>query len=300
MEDLYILSFAQQISTFLFASIAGFIGALLGIGGGTIIVPVLTVYYHVSIKEAIAVSIVSVIATSTAGGSRYVEQKITNVKLALFLESATTTGALSGAFLVIFTPQSFLFLILASIISYLFLSQIKGIGWETDKIIHDKFIRVKEDTVSKKLGLSSKYYDVAEGKEVIYRVHRSTHGFVASYFAGIISGLLGIGGGILKVSFMNQIMEIPLKVAIATSKFMIGVTASTSALLYFLSGLVNLSLAAPIALGVALGATTGTMFMNRIKVKKLKLMFSFLLLYFAYLMFAKGVYLSTGVKFPGV
>ncbi len=158
----------------------------------------------------------------------------------------------------------------------------------------------KEDFISKKLSLAGGYYDEAEKKTVKYGVNRSFLGFSASYFAGVVSALLGIGGGVLKVPFMNQIMNVPIKVAVATSKFMIGVTASTAALLYFFSGLVDLVTVTPVVLGITLGAITGTLAMNKIRVRKLKLAFGLLLLYFSYLMIAKGVYAALGLRLVGV
>ncbi len=283
-----------------FAASAGFIGALFGLGGGIVIVPVLTVFFHLPIKEAVAVSIVGVVATSTAGGSRYVEQGITNVRLSIFLEVATTLGALTGAFLTLITPSFVLFFLLAALLFSMSILQIKTSKVESEKIREDKFMIAKEDFISKKLSLAGGYYDEAEKKTVKYGVNRSFLGFSASYFAGVVSALLGIGGGVLKVPFMNQIMNVPIKVAVATSKFMIGVTASTAALLYFFSGLVDLVTVTPVVLGITLGAITGTLAMNKIRVRKLKLAFGLLLLYFSYLMIAKGVYAALGLRLVGV
>ena len=287
-------------SLLFFALAAGFVGALFGIGGGVVIVPVLTAFFGVGIKEAAAVSIVSVVATSIAGGSRYVEQGMTNVRLAMFLEMTTTLGALTGAFLTLIAPRFALFFILSMLLAYLSIIQIKTRKEEAEKVKFNKFSSVKEDSISKGLNLAAEYYDVAEGKEVRYKVCKSIQGLFASYIAGILSGLLGIGGGVLKVSIMNQVMNIPTKVAIATSKFMIGVTASTSALLYLTSGLIDYIVVTPIAIGVMIGATIGTILMNRIKVAKLKALFGLLLSYFSYLMLARGLFIIFSLKLPGV
>ncbi|RZN63525.1 sulfite exporter TauE/SafE family protein [Candidatus Methanodesulfokora washburnensis] len=268
--------------------IAGFFGALLGIGGGVIIIPCLTMFFNFGIKEAIAVSIVSVVATSIAGASRYVEQRITNVRLGMFLETATTAGAVSGAFLAVKAPSSFLYILMGILLIYLSVSQLLTRKKEEEKLRNDLFI-TKEDEISRKLGLSNKYPDIAEGKEVNYTVIRTKSGLIASYLAGLISAMLGIGGGIIKVPVMNQLMNVPMKAAVATSKFMIGVTASTGALLYLAYGLVNTEAVAPVAMGVMIGATAGTSVMNKMKAGFIKLIFGLILLYFAYNMIIKGV-----------
>jgi uncharacterized membrane protein YfcA len=268
--------------------IAGFFGALLGIGGGVIIIPCLTMFFNFGIKEAIAVSIVSVVATSIAGASRYVEQKITNVRLGMFLETATTAGAVSGAFLAVKAPSSLLYILMGLLLIYLSVSQLLTRKKEEEKLRNDLFI-TKEDEISRKLGLSNRYPDIAEGKEVNYTVIRTKSGLIASYLAGLISALLGIGGGVIKVPVMNQLMNVPMKAAVATSKFMIGVTASTGALLYLAYGLVNAEAVAPVAMGVMIGATAGTSVMNKMKAGFIKLIFGLILLYFGYNMIIKGV-----------
>ncbi|RLF00323.1 MAG: sulfite exporter TauE/SafE family protein [Thermoprotei archaeon] len=278
----------------------GFIAALMGIGGGVLIIPILTAFFHIGIKEAIAVSIVTVVATSITGGSRYLKQGIANVRLGVFLELSTALGAIVGAFATILAPPYVLYLILSVLLFYLSFVQITTSKVEAEKIKHKGFARVEEDGVARALQLSGKYYDTAEGKDVVYRVTGTFKGLVASLVAGICSGMLGIGGGVLKVPVMNQLMNIPMKVAIATSKFMISITASTGAIIYILLGFVNFELMAPTALGVIIGALLGTMVMNRVKAEKLKILFGLLLIYFAYLMLAKGLYAILGVRLPGV
>jgi uncharacterized membrane protein YfcA len=273
----------------LMGTIAGLFGAVLGIGGGVIIIPCLVMFFGFSIKEAIAVSIVSVVATSIAGASRYVDQRMTNVRLGMFLETATTAGAVSGALLTIKMPSSLLYLMMGLLLIYLSISQISTRRREEEKLRKDLFLG-KEDGIARKLGLSNSYPDLAEGKEVKYTVVRTKSGLIASYLAGIISAMLGLGGGIIKVPIMNQLMNVPMKAAVATSKFMIGVTASTGALLYLAYGLVNGEAVAPVAVGVMIGATAGTYVMNRMKASFIKLTFGLLLLYFAYNMIMRGIY----------
>jgi uncharacterized membrane protein YfcA len=278
--------------------VAGFLGALLGIGGGIIIIPVLTLVFGVPIKEAIAISIVTVVATSISGGSSYVEQRITNIRLAIFIETSTTLGAFIGALLVLSIPGNYLYVVFALLAFYLAVSQIFSVKREAERTKSNNFMNITQDKVSKYLNLRGDYFDVSINRKVEYLVKNSILGWVVSFFAGLGSGLLGVGGGVFKVPIMNLFMNVPLKVAVATSKFMIGVTAATSAILYFVTGLLNLDYIAPAALGTTLGATVGTVLMNKIKVKWLKILFFLLLCYVGYNMLCKGLLLTLGVRLP--
>ena len=292
------LDYIFQAKLFLMAIIAGFLGALMGIGGGIIIVPTLTSVFNLPIREAIAVSIVSVIATSISGKSTYFKQGMTNVRLAIFLETSTAIGALIGAMLVLIVPGSLLYLIFSSFTFYVGISQLYSLKAEVRRISSDEFRRAKPDVVSAYLSLSGEYFDEAERTKVEYVVKNSIAGWLVSLLAGIGSGMLGIGGGFLKVSAMNVFMNVPLKVAIATSKFMIGVTAATSAIIYYVCGLINFSAVAPTALGTTTGAILGTGVMNKIRVKWLKIAFSLLTFYLGYSMLRKGVLSLFGVALP--
>lgn len=282
-----------------FAVGAGFLGALFGIGGGAIIVPVLTAFFKMPIKEAIAASVVAVVATSLAGASRYVKQELTNVRLGIFLEVATTAGAFTGALATVAAPKTLLYLALSAVLALLAVLQVMRGGAEALKIVRGDFASAEEDRISAALKLSSSYFDASANAEVSYRVRGSLKGSLASYFAGLASGSLGIGGGVLKVPVMNELMNVPIKAAAATSIFMVGVTASTAAMLYYASGLVNPSIAAPLVIGVVTGSAMGTFVMNRIKPGKLKTLFGLILLSFAYLMLAKGIRLAMGIALPG-
>ena len=287
------LDFVQMGLMLISSIFAGFVGALFGIGGGVIIVPTLTAFLGLGIKDAIATSIVGVVATSIAGASRYLKQGITNVKLALFLETSATLGAMSGAMLEMVSPSSILFMILAALLLFMALNQVKTFREEERRIRSGGF-KGKGDRISNGLRLSGSYHDAADRVRVEYTPTRSKLGIAMSYFAGLFSGLLGIGGGVLKVPIMNQFMDVPMKVSVGTSKFMIGITASTAALVYFSFGLVKPELASPVVLGVVMGATLGAMVMNRIKAGYLKLAFASLLVYFSYLMATKGLSLMVG------
>ena len=286
------------IAALLAAVFAGFLGALFGIGGGAIIVPVLTVFMGLPIHEAIAISIVSVIATSNAGGSSYVEQRITNIKLAMFLEVATTAGALVGSVVALLLKSWVLFMIFGVLLAYMAVTSFKTRTRDEARIAKGDFGSISQDRVSKYLGLTGSYRDASEKKEVSYLVSRAPEGAMVSSLAGVVSGLLGIGGGVIKVAAMNLFMNVPLKAAVATSKFMIGVTAATGALLFFIAGLVDVYVIAPVAIGTTIGATVGTWVMNRIRTSTLKVAFGLLVAYLAYTMIAQGLGLAFGIRLP--
>lgn len=274
--------------SFLAALLAGSVGALFGIGGGVIIVPFLTSVLGLPIHEAIAVSIVAVVATSNAGGSGYVEQKITNIRLAMFLEISTTMGALVGGVVALLLNSWILFFFFGGLLLYVAFTTFRSRKRDTTPISRE------QDRVARYLGLEGSYFDAVEKRDIEYKVTGTSKGSLVSAFAGVTSGLLGIGGGVIKVGAMNSFMRVPLKAAVATSKFELGVTAATSALLYFVSGVVNLYLVAPVALGTTLGATFGTRIMNKIPASTLKIAFVLLLLYSAYTMFLQGLKLIGG------
>jgi len=293
-----IITITFIVTAFLAAAFAGFLGALFGIGGGAIIVPVLTVFMGLPIHEAIAISIVSVIATSNAGGSSYVEQRITNIELAMFLEVATTAGALVGSVVALLLNSWVLFMIFGVLLAYMAVTSFKTRTRDEARIAKGDFGNISQDRVSKYLGLTGSYRDASEKKEVNYRVTRAPEGAMISSLAGVVSGLLGIGGGVIKVAAMNLFMNVPLKAAVATSKFMIGVTAATGALLFFIAGLVDVYVIAPVAIGTTIGATLGTWVMNRIRTSTLKVAFGFLVAYLAYTMIAQGLGLAFGIRLP--
>jgi uncharacterized membrane protein YfcA len=292
------LDLISQLTFFCISLFAGFLGALMGIGGGIILVPTLTFLFDLPIQQAIAVSIVSVVATSISGGSSYVDQRITNIRLAIFLETSTTLGAFLGALLVVMISGNFLYFIFAFLVFFMATTQIFSLRKEVKKMVKNDFTNVKQDKVSKLLSLNGNYIDGNTKSKIEYMIKGSPIGWLISFFAGVGSGLLGIGGGVFQVSAMNLFMNVPLKVAVATSKFMIGVTAATSAVLYYISGVLKLGYIAPAALGVMIGATAGTMIMNKLKVKWLKIIFFFLMIYIGYNMLGKGILLTFSIRLP--
>jgi uncharacterized membrane protein YfcA len=271
------------------ASLAGLLGALLGVGGGVFIVPVLVLFFRLPMKIAVAASVVSVIATSNAGGSSYVEHRITNLRLAMFLEIFTTLGALSGSVLALYLNEHVMQLVFAVMLGYMAWAAFATRNLDDQRIKSGAFANAKPGRVAAWLDLRGSYHDAAADRDVDYVVTGASVGASIAYLAGIASGLLGVGGGVLKVSAMNRYMNVPMKAAVGTSKLMIGVTAAVSSMLFFVAGLVHFVVVGPVAVGTTTGATVGTMIMNRLHSRWLKWIFAALMAYLAYAMAAKGL-----------
>jgi uncharacterized membrane protein YfcA len=265
-----------------FSLIAGFLGSLLGLGGGIIIIPTLTLLMGIDIKYAIGASIVSVIATSSGSAIAYLKDKITNVRVGMFLEIATTTGALTGAFIAGLVSTKYLYIIFGLLLLYSAFNMFKKRKQELPKDFESHPIALK-------LKLPGSYYDKAISEEIHYNVTGVYGGFGMMYVAGVISGLLGIGSGVFKVIAMDSFMKLPMKVSTATSNFMIGVTAAASAAIYLSRGDIDPKIAAPVALGVLIGASIGTKIMQRLKSSTLRMIFIPVLLYVSIQMIVKGV-----------
>jgi len=252
---------------------SGFLGALLGLGGGVIMVPLLIFLLDIPIHIAAGASIIAVVATSSAATSVYVKNEITNTRLGMFLELATTIGALSGASLMSVVSESFLQILLGASLLYAALvmfSKMRGAG--------TTWVNKPNDWLAERLSLGGSYWDDAIGAQVEYGVHRTLPTFLISYIAGIISGLLGIGGGGIKVPAMNVISNIPMKVSVATSNFMIGVTASASAMVYLRHGYCDFFITAPVVIGTLIGSNLGARATKQIRGSSLKLLFVLVLL----------------------
>lgn len=282
------------------AVLAGLLGALLGVGGGIFIVPTLVLIFHLPIKIAVATSIVSVIATSNAGGSSYVDQRITNVRLGMFLEIFTTLGALAGSVLALYLHEWVMEFIFALLLAYMAYSAFSTRKLDDQRIAAGNYGNAKQGWLARWLDLRGSYYDQAAKRDVHYLVNGVHVGGLIGCTAGLASGLLGVGGGVLKVSAMNRYMNVPMKAAVGTSKMMIGVTAAVSSILFFLAGLIHFMVIGPVAVGTTTGATVGTMFMNRLHSTFLKWLFALLMAYLAYGMLAHGLDTRFHVHLPNL
>jgi len=260
---------------------AGFLGSLLGLGGGMIVVPALTLFLHVDIRLAIGASIISVIATSSGAAAAYVRDRLANLRVAMFLELGTTTGAITGAYLAGIVHPRFLFILFGLILAYSAIAMIRGRRTGEEE--------VEVGALTRHLKLHSSYFDDAAGEEIAYQPVRARLGLMLMYIAGTVSGLLGIGSGALKVPAMDLAMELPIKVSTATSNFMIGVTAAASAGVYFTRGQIDPFIAAPVAMGVLAGAFLGSHTLGRIGSRSVRVTFVIVLILIALEMLVKGI-----------
>jgi uncharacterized membrane protein YfcA len=279
-----------EVSLLLMSVFAGVLGSVLGLGGGIVVIPTLTLVYGVNIRYAIGASIVSVIATSSGAAASYVRDHLTNVRLAIFLEIGTTLGAITGAAIAAYVNSEFLFVLFA-----LLLLQSAYLMWKRGKQTrHSESTEVKAHRWANHMKFNSSYPDAILKKEVPYLVQAVPVGFLYMLAAGLLSGLLGIGSGILKVLAMDSAMKLPIKVSSATSNFMIGVTAAASAGAYYMRGDIIPSLAAPVALGVLIGSLIGAKLMTRLPAALIRKVFIVVLILVAVQMGLRGFGIRIG------
>lgn len=244
------------------AYLAGLVGSLTGLGGGVVIIPLLTLVFHVDIRYAIGAALLASIANSSGAASAYVKEGITNIRLGMFLEIATTVGAVVGAVIAVYTPTNTIAILFGSILLFSAAMTLRKKNQEA--------LLVGSATANK-LKLNSSY--PTQTGEVSYNLKNVGAGFSIMTVAGIFSGLLGIGSGALKVLAMDSTMHIPFKVSTTTSNFMIGVTAAASAVVYLQRGYMDAGIAFPVVLGVLAGAFTGSKLLPRMDARVLKYIF---------------------------
>lgn len=277
----------EIIQFMLIAVLAGFLGSLVGLGGGIIITPALTILFGIDIKYAIGASIVAVIATSSGSAIAFVKDHISNMRVGMFLEVFTTAGGVVGALMAGIFSSKLLYIFFSLILLNSFYGMLKKTGLitklkkEEEKVVNDKY--------ADRYKLNSTYYDKATDKTIAYNVTNVPQGSLVMFGAGFASGLLGIGSGAFKVVALDSYMKLPIKVSTATSNFMMGVTATASALIYFFNGTINPAIAAPIAIGTLIGSRTGAKVMQRLDAKYIRYIFLPILLFTIVNMFLKGV-----------
>ena len=263
--------------------IAGIFGAILGIGGGMIVTPILTLGLGLDIKYAIGASIIAVIATSSGSTIAYLRDEMLNLRVAMFLEIATTVGAVLGAVLTGVLDATFLYFLFGALLVFTTYNMIRKLMSKNGALPS-----VKDDKLATQLNLNGTYYDKALNKQVDYQVENVPGGFSMMFGAGVASGLLGIGSGAFKVLAMDTIMHMPLKPSSATSNLMMGVTAAASAMVYFFNGSIKPGIAAPLAIGIIVGALIGSRIMTRLKPRLIRMIFVPVMLYLGIQMIAKG------------
>jgi uncharacterized protein len=246
------------------AAFAGFLGSLTGLGGGVVVTPALTALLGVELHYAIGASLVSVIATSSGAAAAYVREGFSNIRAGMFLEIATTLGAVAGAHLTTVLPGSVLSLIFGAVLLYS--------AWHSFHVRKES-LATQSDPLAIRLRLEGNY----PGREglIRYKVARVRGGFSLMFVAGILSGLLGIGSGAMKVIAMDQVMRFPFKVSTTTSNFMIGVTAAASAGVYLSRGYIDPGVAMPVMLGVLAGSLLGARWLVVSRTRLLRVIFAF-------------------------
>ena len=271
----------------LIAVLAGFLGSLVGLGGGIIITPALTILFGFDIKYAIGASIVAVIATSSGSAIAFVKDHVSNMRVGMLLEVFTTAGGVVGALMAGVFSSRLLYIFFSLILLNSFYGMLKKTGLITKLKKEEE--KVENDKNADKYKLNSTYYDKATGETVKYNVTNVPQGSLVMFGAGFASGLLGIGSGAFKVVALDTYMKLPIKVSTATSNFMMGVTATASALIYFFNGTINPVVAAPIAIGTLIGSRTGAKVMQRLDAKYIRYIFLPILLFTIINMLLKGL-----------
>jgi uncharacterized membrane protein YfcA len=268
-----------------FSVATGYLGALLGLGGGLLLVPMLVLLFHVAPAVAFGASLVAVIATSSGAAASYVGDGLADTRLGMFLEVATVVGGFVGAAVTVFLlagQTQLLTLAFVPVVLFAAVLMYRSRGAGT-------WYRPPADGVARSLRLGGSYYDPQLRRVESYEVGRTGVGLIFSAFAGIVSGLLGVGGGLFYVPAMNTFMGVPMRVAGATSNFMIGVTATAGAVVYLLGGDLALFWTAPAVVGMLLGSRLGTLGHRSVSSGSLKRLFVVVLVFAALLMGLRGV-----------
>ena len=267
----------------LLSVLVGFLGSLTGLGGASILVPIL-IFFGIPIKEAIAAGMIAIIGSSSGSALSYVRNQMVNVRIAMFLEIFTVIGGIAGASLTLIINPVYLYFFFAAFLATSFYKP--RINAYCD---YNTTAIYKQDFLSKWLSCEGVYYDKSLCRNIEYKPQNTLLGGVGMFIAGIAAGMLGIGAGAFKTTVHEKILKMPTKVSSATSNFIIGMTALGGASVYIFSGLLNLSLMAPIAIGTTIGAIVGGRILNRIKDKYLKILFLVIVSVLIVQMIYKGI-----------
>jgi uncharacterized membrane protein YfcA len=275
---------------FLVAIVAGLVGSMVGVGGGILVVPALTIGFGIPIEYAIGASIISTIATSSASASAYVRDGITNLRIGMFLEIASVLGSIVGVIATLYFVRSGLSWTIFIVFGVL-------LFFSAHNVVHnarlerggESRVNTTPNRIAERLHLKGEYEDRSLHVTIRYVAAHAPAGFGVIFFAGLLSGLLGVGGGTLKVLGMDTIMRLPFKVSTTTSNFMIGVTATASTGILYASGYINVLLAAPVALGVVIGSVAGAKILVRSKPAAIRVVFILVMLAFGVEMIFRGL-----------
>jgi uncharacterized membrane protein YfcA len=271
----------NMITLLLISVPVGFLGSLTGLGGASILVPLL-VMLGIPVKEAIASGMVTIIATSSGSASSYVREGITNVKVAMYLEMFTTVGAIVGATITTIIAPVYLYFFFAAFLATSFLKARGAFGDDYNPPLH-------QDALSKGLELEGSYFDEAKKQTVHYQANHALLGGAGMFVAGLAAGMLGIGAGAFKVTVQESLLRLPPKVSSTTSNFIIGMTALAGTSVYFVSGLLNLTLMGPLAVGTTVGAVVGGRVLNKLGDRSLRILFFMIVSFLIVQMLYKGL-----------
>lgn len=260
--------------------LAGFVGSLTGLGGGVIVIPLLTIVLGFDLRYAIGAALITSIATSSGAAAAYIKERITNIRIGMTLEIATTLGAVLGALIAMYLDKKYIAIVFGCVLIFSAARTVMKKENRRDEIPASR--------LSKTLKLNGTYPD-ASGNIVHYNVRNVAGGFSIMTLAGVLSGLLGIGSGAFKVLAMDTVMKIPFKVSTTTSNFMVGVTAAASAVVYLQRGYIDPALAMPLIVGVLSGAYLGARILPKTSVKRLRLLFGIIISLMAILMIYNGI-----------
>lgn len=272
-----------EFGVLIVSMVAGILGSMVGLGGGVFIVPIVSAFFGVELKTAIAASAVSVVVNSLSGSTVYLRYRMTNARLGLLLLVTTTVGAIAGGLIAVYSSPNALRIIFSV---SLVLMSIAMLSRPPER---------KAENTDDPLRLRSTYHDPVLNTDVTYTPRRIGVGMAISSAAGLVSGMLGIGGGAIQVPVMNTIMRVPVKAAVATSVWMVGTTIVASAMIYYVKGYMDPSVTVPAVLGVLLGAQTGSRIARRIRSIVIVRILIAILLYLSLNIFLQAI----GIKLPG-
>ena len=270
----------DMLTLLLICILVGLLGSLTGLGGASILIPIL-VFLGVPVKEAVACGMVAIIATSSGSAASFVRNRITNLRLAMYLEMFTIIGAIIGATITIIIAPVFLYFLFAAFLCTSFINFRSS--------LKEEYTSPKQDKLSKWLGLHGSYFDKSKNKEINYKATNAFLGGLGMLIAGLAAGMLGIGAGAFKVIVHEKVLKVPAKVSSATSNLVIGMTALAGVSVYIFSGLLNVTLMAPMAVGVTIGAIAGGRLLSRVRDRNLKILFLVIVTILIIQMLYKGV-----------
>lgn len=263
------MDWTQAIELSIAAAGAGILGSMLGLGGGVFMVPIFTLFLGVDAKLAIAASAVAVVTNSVVGSSVHLRSRFTNIRLAMLLQVPTAAGALVGALLAVRAPERILDGIFGAVLTYAALSM----------LLKRRMSHIDTSNDPDPLQLKATYYDPATKKEITYVPRNVYRGMGISSGAGVLSGLLGVGGGVIQVPAMNLVMAVPVKAAAGTSALMVGITAVASSFVFYADDKIDPRIVLPAMIGIVAGAQVGSRLTRKVRTDRLVIIFVLVLLY---------------------